>query len=257
MKFNLTKDEWEALSEPMKELYKAKGSGYQLDVDITKSDDYQSLYKNRNEILDEKKEEEKKRLESEDAKEKDHLKNLEEKQEYEKLLGIKTDKFKTDLKESGELVFKLQKQLEESIMTTAVDNLALALAGTNAELMKPHIKSRLTMQEVDGVQKLFVKDVTGTASAMTLEQLGKEFEGNTLFAPILQGRQSSGGGGNTNTGTGGGDFTSFGDNEAHFKPETRNLTKQAELQAKDPELYKKLSEKYNTGGRARMYKQVG
>jgi hypothetical protein len=257
LKIKLTNEEHGALADSVKELYKKSGDNYILDVDIKESPDYIALLGNRNTVLDEKKAEEKKRKSLEDENEKTHIANLEEKQEYEKLLDIKTEKFKTDIKSANDKIIILQKQLENTLLDSAVESMSIKLAGDSAELIKPHLKNRLVMKDVDGQLKLFVTDVTGTASAMTLDQLSKEFEENNLYAPIISGRQSSGGGAGGDGGSSSGAATDYAVQEAYFKPESRNLTKQSELLQIDPELYKKLSDKYGTQGRARMFKQVG
>ncbi|RLB66049.1 MAG: hypothetical protein DRH08_07085 [Deltaproteobacteria bacterium] len=252
MKFKLTKEQYNETSESVKSLYKEVDGTYILDVDISESDDFQRLLKNKNDILDEKKTEEQKRLALEDQNEQDHIKNLEEKQEYEKLLGIKEEKFKNELQKERDSVVVLKKQIETSMLDSAVNSLSSSLAGDRADLMRPHIRSRMVMKEVDGEQKLFITDVTGTASAMTVEQLEKEFNENELFSPILKGRQSSGGN-SDNNGQGGG-ASDFTEQEKYFMHETRNLTKQAELMKENPELYKQLSTKYNIGTRANMFR---
>ena len=256
MKIKVTTAEYEKLADSVKALYKQSGEDYILDIDIKESDDYINLLDNRDTVLNEKKAEEKKRKALETENEKTHIKGLEEKQEYETLLDIKTEKFKTDITAASDKIHILQKQLENTLLDSAVESMAIKLAGDSAELIKPHLKDRMVMKDVDGQLKLFVTDVTGTASAMTLEQLSKEFEENKLYAPIIAGRNSSGGGAGGDGGHGGGgsEFTEW---EGYFKPESRNLTKQAELLRSDPDLYKKLNEKYGANGRAQAFRQVG
>jgi len=255
MKFKINKEEYDKLGEGSQAMYVAKGDDYVVDVDITESDDYINLTANRDTILNEKKEEEKKRKALEDTTDANHISQLEKDKEYEKVLSIKSEKFKTDLGTANDKSIKLQLQLEEVLLNSAVDGLAGVLAGDNAELMKPHIRARLVMKDVEGEQRLFVTDATGSASAMTVEALGKEFQENKLYAPILQGRRSSGGGSDDNGAGGGG--SEYSEWEVHFQPETRNLTKQSELMNSDKELYKKLNDKYGSSGRANMFRQIG
>jgi len=256
MKFKLTKVEYEALSDGSKESYKVSGDGYVLDVDVTESDDYQNLINNRNTVLDEKKNEEKKRLALEEEQERAKLKGLEDKQEYEKILGIKEDKFKQDLATSRSNETKLKLQLENSILDAAVESIAYGLAGERAELIKPHLKARMRMEEVNGVQSLIIKSTAGVDSQMTAEDLAKEFKENDLYAPLIAGRNSSGGG-TFNDGGDGNNQSEYSKWEEFFIPATRNLTKQSELSKTDPEMFKKLSEKYNSQGRARVFRQMG
>jgi len=255
MKFRLTKEEYEALGDGAKEFYVVSGEGYAIDTDVTQSDDYQKLFNNRNDVLDEKKNEEKKRLALEEEQEKAKLKGLEDKQEYEKILDIKEGKHKDALSTARGESARLKLQLENSILNASVESIAYGLAGERAELIKPHLRARMRMVEVDGIQKLMITATDGTDSQMTKEQLVEEFTKNDLYAPLLAGRDSSGGGSdNGGGGTPGNDFSQW---EDHFKPETRNLTKQSELAKTDPDLYKRLAEKYNSQGRARVFRQGG
>ena len=254
MKFTLTKEEHAALSEALQALYIEKGEGFQLDVDISQSPDMIALMKNKNDILDEKKKEEQLRLALEAQNEASHIENLEEKNEYEKLLGIKEEKFKTELQAATDNNHLLRKQLEATLLDASVDSIAFTLAGKNSELIKPHIRARMVMKDKDGELKLFVTDATGNASSMTLEQLQNEFKENPLYAPIIQGRDSSGGGDN---GTGGGGNADAAEAEKHFMPGTFNLTKQSELLKENPDLYNRMKEKYNSKSRAQTFRQVG
>jgi len=253
MKFKLTKEEYEALGDGVKEFYRESGDGFEIDTDVTQSGDYQKLYNNRNDVLDEKKTEEKKRLALEEEQEKAKLKGLEDKQEYEKILGIKEDKHKDSLSMARAESSRLKLQLENSILNASVESIAYGLAGDRAELIKPHLRARMRMVEVDGIQQLLITAPNGTDSQMTTTDLVDEFTKNDLYAPLLAGRGSSGGGSDNGNGAGGAsDFTEW---EAYFKPETRNLTKQSLLAKEDPELYKKLAEKHNSQGRARVFRQ--
>lgn len=77
----------------------------------------------------------------------------------------------------------------------------LALDGS-AEVLIPHIKSRLTMELRDGKPTVKVT-VDGKPSALSLDDLKKEISESKAFAPIIKGSNSSGGGVNTGQGKGG------------------------------------------------------
>lgn len=78
-----------------------------------------------------------------------------------------------------------------------VDNeatrLAAELAGDSASLILPHIKTRLGVTEKDGKQVTAVFDTQGQLSALTLDELKKEFADNPAFAPVIVGSRASGG----------------------------------------------------------------
>ena len=80
-----------------------------------------------------------------------------------------------------------------------VDNVAskiandLALPGS-ADLLMPHIKSRLATEIKDGKAVTVVRDPSGKPSALTVEELTKEISANQAFAPVLVGSKATGGG---------------------------------------------------------------
>jgi hypothetical protein len=72
--------------------------------------------------------------------------------------------------------------------------LATRLAGDDAALILPHIKSRLKSEITDGHAKTRVLDASGNPSAFTLDELHDEFHNNKDFASIIVGSKGSGGG---------------------------------------------------------------
>jgi hypothetical protein len=64
----------------------------------------------------------------------------------------------------------------------------------SADVLLPHIKNRLTTEIQDGKPVLRVLDSQGKLSAMSVDDLRKEFESNPAFAPLLIGSMASGGG---------------------------------------------------------------
>lgn len=70
----------------------------------------------------------------------------------------------------------------------------LALPGS-ADVLLPHIERRLSVEIKDGVPITRVMDANGKPSALSLEDLRKEIESNTAFAPLLTGSKASGSGG--------------------------------------------------------------
>lgn len=80
-----------------------------------------------------------------------------------------------------------------------VDNVAAKMAGElalpgSADLLMPHIRSRLATEIKDGQFVTVVRDLKGQPSALTVEELAKEFSANAAFAPVLVGSKATGGG---------------------------------------------------------------
>ena len=71
----------------------------------------------------------------------------------------------------------------------------LALPGS-ADVLLPHIESRLSMEIRDGRAVAVVLDSTGKPSALTVEELGKEYANNAAFAPLIVASNAAGGGAN-------------------------------------------------------------
>ncbi len=78
----------------------------------------------------------------------------------------------------------------------------LALPGS-AEALLPHIERRLSVEVADGSPIIRVVGSDGKPSALSLQDLKAEIEGNTAFAPLLVGSKASGSGGAGKKGDGG------------------------------------------------------
>jgi len=76
----------------------------------------------------------------------------------------------------------------------------IAVQGS-ASLLLPHIQKRLTVEIRDGKAVTKVLDKEGRPSAMTIEELKKEFITDKAFAPVIAGTKASG------TGYRGGDWS--------------------------------------------------
>jgi hypothetical protein len=84
------------------------------------------------------------------------------------------------------------------IKLNLVDNAALQLAqkiSTAPGLILPHIKSRLLADMADGKFQTRILDAQGQPSAMSLDDLGKEFVANKEFSAIMIASKASGGAG--------------------------------------------------------------
>jgi hypothetical protein len=96
--------------------------------------------------------------------------------------------------------------LTSSMETLLVDNVAQQVAGkisTAPDLIMPHIKGRLKAEIVDGKPVTRVLDADGKPSALTIDELQKEFVASDKFSAIIIGSKASGGGANGGQGGGG------------------------------------------------------
>jgi hypothetical protein len=195
LKLKISKDDHGKLPADIQKEYKAEGEEFVLDTDV-KFEDVTPL---KNALAAEKDHRKKAtekvtQLETQVAALNDEKEKLEARakpaSELEKSWQAKLEKTTTDLKAREDA---LRKQLN----TLLVDNVAIGIANevaTSPELLLPHLKSRLTVEEVDGKFVTRVLDGEGKASALSVNELKQEVIANKQFAPIIKASNASGGG---------------------------------------------------------------
>jgi hypothetical protein len=110
-------------------------------------------------------------------------------------------------KRESELSEQLQER-DRMIHQITVKARAISMAGDlalpgSAEVLRPHIESRLSVEIRNGMPEIRVRDAAGQPSAMTLEDLKREFASNPAFAPILSAGRASGPGAPSGSSSGG------------------------------------------------------
>jgi hypothetical protein len=124
------------------------------------------------------------------------------------------EKYDTDLALEAAKHKPVIDSLESDVTRLLIDNEAhsiasgIALPGSEGVLF-PHVRNRLRVEMRDGKRTTVVVDTEGKASAMTLDELKKEFVANKAFAPVLAASRASGGGANGGKGGGATDKTLF------------------------------------------------
>lgn len=203
MKYILTEDEHKALSDPMKAEYKLGDDGYTLLVEG--GEDTGALKR--------AKDHEKTRRQTAENKLKEVETSLTEKSsEYDVLLSERSStaglekkwKDKLDAREA-ELIGEVG-GLNSELGKLLIDNVADAMAASLSDspgLLRPHIKSRLKVERVDGKATTRILDASGEVSPLTLDELKKEFSTNPEFAPVIRGSKASGSGAQGGGGGGG------------------------------------------------------
>lgn len=125
-----------------------------------------------------------------------------------------------------------QNKLKATIQKMLVDNKALELAnelgGENADILIPHIKSRLQADFEGETPATRVLDKNGQPSASNLDDLKKEFVDNPRFAPILVGTRASGGHANGQPANG---------HAGNKKPQEMDAQERAALLKSNPEAF--------------------
>ena len=110
-----------------------------------------------------------------------------EKSWQEKLNGATAER-ETQIKTYESMIQDLTVGSEASRIASEI-----ALEGS-ADVLMPHIRSRLSMELRDGKPVVKVM-VNGKPSALSLDELKAEFVNNKAFAPIIKGSSASGAGG--------------------------------------------------------------
>jgi len=104
-------------------------------------------------------------------------------------------------------------QSESALQSLLVDNVASSMAAeisTVPSLLVPLIKQRLATETADGKTNTRVLDAEGKPTALTVEDLKKEFIANEQLFSIMKGSNASGSGAQ-GSGNGGGAAKKFSD----------------------------------------------
>lgn len=203
MALKLTVDSLDGLDDSVKTLYKEDNGKFRLDLDGY--EDTTGLKAQRDALLNEKKEAQRKAKEAEEAAktlaEESARKNGDvaalEKSWQEKLAA--TESNYKNLNES------LTKQIHGLTVGQTATKLAaeLAISGS-ADVLLPHIQSRLTVEIKDGAPSVRVLDLQGKPTALTIDELKQEFISNKAFAPLIAASKATGGGASTTNNSGSG-----------------------------------------------------
>jgi len=231
-------DTLEGLDDNIAEMYAKQGDGYVLAIDgIPKPDDTSGLKAKVNELLAEKKTEKEKRQKAEDDARVSAADKARKDGDIEALEKSWSDKFSARETELSKEI----DAMKGSVSSMTVDSVAVRLATElalpgSADLLIPHIKSRLGSELRDGQYVTVVNDKDGRPSAFTVDDLKAEFSSNAAFAPVLVGSKAAGGGAQ-------GHKSSAGAKEADYfdkKSPSYSKTKQTEIYRDDPARYNEL-----------------
>ncbi len=224
--FEYELDSLEGLEEAHKAFYEEKDGKFFLKVKgVPQPQNDEGLRKKVDELLAEKKAEQQKRKEAEDLACKEAEESARKKGDIDALEKSWKEKL---TKREAELLNEKQ-SLEAQVYKLTVGSKAtelaakLAVPGSDTVLL-PHIINRLQVETVDGEIKTRVLDLQGKPSALSIEDLEKEFRANEAFKPLIRASGASGSGAN-GANPGGG---------AAKKPSEMSLAERAEWQARDP-----------------------
>jgi hypothetical protein len=205
LKSKLTKTEFEALPDVLKEHYKASGDNYLLEADDltelrTAKDRETQARKDEKERADRLQRE---KDEADAAKTAAELAKAKKDKDVETLEASYKLKEETAVNVEKANTAKAQKQLREILEDKEAERIANEIS-TAPALILPHVKARLRA-ELDGDKAITrVLDANGEISAKTMDDLKRELIDNPAFKAIIKASNASGGGAGGGGGSGGG-----------------------------------------------------
>lgn len=220
------------VDEQFHSLYEEKDGAYFLKVSgVVAESDLEGIKANRDALLAEKKEQQRKAEEAEAERLRIEREALEEAARQKGDWQALEDSYKAKLAERETDFANQADALRKQVYKLTVGEQAIKLA---AELSKPHaqaimsrfIEERLTLDENNNIRVL---DSQGKPSAMTIDDLKAEFKANAMFQDIVVVNNSTGSG--ATGGLGGG---------ADKNPKDMTEQERRDLKAKNPELFKQL-----------------
>jgi len=189
LKRKLTKAEYDALPDALKKEYKAEGEDFILDVEGP--DDVGELRRAK-----ERESQRAKDAEAENKTLKDKVDAMSRVTGDVAALEISyKEKMAKEKKDFDKIISEKDKFIEQTLVDSVALKLATDLAGDGATVLLPHLKARLKMEHTqEGTPITRVLDKDGKPSALSVEDLGKEFAENTAFKNVVIATRSSGGG---------------------------------------------------------------
>ena len=150
-----------------------------------------------NDLLGEKKDEAKKRKAAEKQAATDAAAAAQKSGDVDAINESWQKKYDTDLAAANEGKDDALKMLRlEKVHSKAVELATTLAVPGSADVLLPHIESRLSMDIKDGRAVAVVMDAQGKPSALTVDELGKEIANNAAFAPLIVASNAAGGGAN-------------------------------------------------------------
>jgi len=104
-----------------------------------------------------------------------------------------SEKLNTTVSQKDQELNQYQRMIESLTVGATASTFAAEVFGEHAELMMPHVSSRLKTEIVDGNPKVRVLTTDGKPSAMSIDDLKQEFRNNNRFAALVVGSRASGG----------------------------------------------------------------
>jgi len=199
MKYQVSVSEFTDLSEDEQKLYSSEKDGnHTIKIDgLPKQEDVSGLKAKVEQLLTEAKDAKKKTKDAEKLAADAAMKkasNDGDVEALEKSWQTKYDTLQAGLTTERDDALGLLGR--EKVHSRAVELATILAVQGSADVLLPHIESRLSMEIEDGRAVTIVNDTAGKRSALTVEELGKEIAANAAFAPLIVASNAAGGGAN-------------------------------------------------------------
>lgn len=209
LKRKIDKKTYEALPEAIQAEYELDGEDYILQAEgedlsalkNAKEHEKAARQKVEKELRDLKEAEEAKIKKATEKAREDALKEARENSDIEALEKSWKAKYDAMVKTKDGEIAALNGAAKETTVTALAKAMAQEIS-TVPELLQDRIESRLTVELVDGKFTTKVVDAAGQPSALTIEELRKEFVENSALKSIIKAGAASGGGADNSSGGG-------------------------------------------------------
>lgn len=199
MKYQVTAEEFTALSEDQQKMYGAEKDGNHIFKieGMPAQEDVSGLKTKVEQLLKEKKDEQTARKAAEKVASDEAAAAAQKSGDKDAINASWQAKYDTDLAAANtERDASLTMLRNEKVHSKAVELATQLAVPGSANVLLPHIESRLSMEIKDGRAVAVVMDMAGKPSALTVEELGKEIANNAAFAPLIVASNAAGGGAN-------------------------------------------------------------
>lgn len=191
LKRKLDKAVWEKLSDEIKPLYAEKDGSYVLDVEGSSEDDTGELRRANERLKQEAKEAKAEAKRLRDAAEEGSELDAKKRGDIETLEKSWKEKLSARETELNGTIEKLQSTIKKTMLESAAKD--IATIAKSPALLLPHVERRLDVDLSGETPTLRILDKDGKPSALTAEDLKKEFVANKDFSDIIVASKASGG----------------------------------------------------------------
>ncbi len=199
MKYKVSASDYEGLSDDQKALYgEVKDDQHTLKIEgLPKVEDVSGLKAKNEQLLKEAKDAKDARKKAEKKAADEATAAAQKSGDVEAINASWQTKYDTDLGAANDKADDALSMLRlEKVHSRAVELATTLAVSGSADVLLPHIESRLSMEIKDGRAVAVVMDLQGKPSALTVEELGKEIADNPAFAPLIEASKAAGGGAN-------------------------------------------------------------